>query len=56
MRYPDPDIVALDKRFEKYKLGNTSIQPLHTGMLWAEVREPRRQQAVQLCFRRQRIH
>jgi gluconolactonase len=36
VRYPDPDIVALDKRFEKYKIGNTAIQRLHTGMLWAE--------------------
>ena len=37
VRYPDPDIVALDKRFEKYKLGNTPIQRLYTaGMLWAE--------------------
>jgi gluconolactonase len=35
-RYPDPDIVVLDKRFERYKLGNTSIQRLATGMLWAE--------------------
>ena len=36
VRYPDPDIVALDKRFAKYKLGNTPIQRLHTGCLWAE--------------------
>src|SRR5205823_5660890 len=36
MRYPDPDIVVLDKRFNKYKLGNTAIQRLHTGTLWAE--------------------
>lgn len=36
VRYPDPDIVALDKRFEKYKIGNTPIQRLCTGMLWAE--------------------
>lgn len=36
VRYPDPDIVVLDKRFEKYKLGNTAIQRLYTGMLWAE--------------------
>jgi gluconolactonase len=36
VRYPDPDIVVLDKRFAKYKLGNTPIQRLHTGMLWAE--------------------
>jgi gluconolactonase len=36
VRYPDPDIVVLDKRFEKYKIGNTPIQRLHTGTLWAE--------------------
>jgi gluconolactonase len=35
-RYPDPDIIALDKRFEKYKIGNTPIQRLFTGCLWAE--------------------
>ena len=36
VRYPDPDIISLDKRFDKYKLGNTPIQRLHTGTLWAE--------------------
>jgi gluconolactonase len=35
-RYPDPDIVVLDKRFGKYKVGNTPIQRLWTGALWAE--------------------
>ena len=35
-RYPDRDILVLDKRFAKYKLGNTPIQRVHTGMLWAE--------------------
>jgi gluconolactonase len=35
VRYPDPDIVVLDPRF-KYKIGNTPIQRLRTGMLWAE--------------------
>src|SRR5215207_912250 len=35
VRYPDPDIVVIDKRF-KYKLGNTPIQRLHHGTLWAE--------------------
>src|SRR6267142_2538508 len=35
-RYPDPDILVLDKRFARYKIGNTPIQRLHTGMLWAE--------------------
>ena len=36
VRYPDPDIVSLDKRFKKYAIGNTPIQRLHTGALWAE--------------------
>ncbi|MEY4394161.1 MAG: Gluconolactonase precursor [Planctomycetota bacterium] len=36
VRYPDPDIIALDKRFEKLKIGNTPIQRLATGCLWAE--------------------
>lgn len=36
VRYPDPDIVSIDKRFDKYRLGNTPIQRLHTGSLWAE--------------------
>ncbi|MGV3724845.1 MAG: SMP-30/gluconolactonase/LRE family protein [Actinomycetota bacterium] len=34
--YPDPDVVVLDKSFAKYKIGNTPIRRLHTGMLWAE--------------------
>ena len=25
VRYPEPDVVALDKRFAKYKIGNTPI-------------------------------
>ncbi len=36
VRYPDPDIVVIDPRFAKYKLGNTPIQRLHIGTLWAE--------------------
>ena len=36
VRYPDPDIVVIDERFAKYKLGNTPIQRLHMGTLWAE--------------------
>lgn len=36
VRYPDPDVVVLDQRFAKYKLGNTPIQRLYTGTLWAE--------------------
>jgi gluconolactonase len=36
VRYPDPDIVALDNRFRRYIVGNTVIQRLYTGTLWAE--------------------
>src|SRR5436190_8712859 len=36
VRYPDADIVVLDPRFAKYKIGNTPIQRLWTGALWAE--------------------
>ena len=36
IRYPDPDVIALDKRFAKYKVGNTSIERLYTGLRWAE--------------------
>jgi gluconolactonase len=35
-RYPDRDILVLDKRFGKYKIGNTPIQRLYSGTLWAE--------------------
>jgi gluconolactonase len=35
-RYPDPDIIVLDKRFAKYKIGNSAIQRLYTGTLWGE--------------------
>ena len=36
VRYPDPDIVVLEPRFANYKIGNTPIQRLWTGALWAE--------------------
>jgi len=36
VRYPEPDVIALDKRFEKMKIGNTTIKRLHTGMQWGE--------------------
>ena len=36
VRYPNPDIIVLDPRFAKYKLGNTPTQRLHVGSLWAE--------------------
>ena len=34
--YPDPDIIALDPRFNRYVVRNTPIRRLHTGTLWAE--------------------
>src|SRR4051812_41839820 len=33
VRYPEPDVVVLDPRFEKIKIGNSPIRRLHTGML-----------------------
>jgi gluconolactonase len=36
LRYPDPDVVALDPKFRRYIVANTSITRLHTGTQWAE--------------------
>src|SRR5215831_12758643 len=36
LRYPDPDLVALDNRFRRYIVGNTVIRRLYNGTLWAE--------------------
>ena len=36
VRYPDSRIVVLEQRFAKYKIGNTAVQRLWTGALWAE--------------------
>jgi len=36
IRYPDPDVVALDPRFQKYVVFNTAIVRLFTGTLWSE--------------------
>src|SRR5712691_654621 len=36
VQYPDPDIIAIDNRFRRYIVGNTSIKRLHQGTLWAE--------------------
>ena len=37
-RYPDPDLISLDPRFDKYKIGNTPVQRLYTNpnALWTE--------------------
>jgi gluconolactonase len=36
VQYPDPDIIALDNRFRRYIVGNTTIKRLYTGTQWAE--------------------
>src|SRR6185437_1337282 len=36
VRYPEPNVRALDARFEKYMVGNTYVESLWTGALWAE--------------------
>lgn len=36
IHYPDPDIVVLDPKFARYKIGNAAIERLHTGTRWAE--------------------
>jgi len=36
VRYPDPDVLVLDKRFARYRVNNTPIRRLYTGLLWAE--------------------
>jgi len=36
VRYPDPRIVSLDPRFDRYRIGNTPLERLYTGGLWLE--------------------
>ena len=36
VRYTDPDVITLDKRFTKYVIGNAAIERLWTGARWAE--------------------
>src|ERR1017187_6622111 len=36
VRYPDPEVVALDERFRKYAIGSAAIERLWTGARWAE--------------------
>src|SRR6266436_5139047 len=36
VRYPEPDIIALEDAFKKIKIGNAAIERLHNGMRWAE--------------------
>ena len=34
--YPDPNVVSLDSRFDRYAIGNTGVERLYTGCRWAE--------------------
>ena len=36
LRYPDPYVTALDKRFDKYRLPLASVERLWTGARWSE--------------------
>ena len=36
VRYPDPAIEPIDKRFKKYTIGNALVERLCTGYRWAE--------------------
>src|SRR5947209_5327936 len=36
VRYPDPDIVAVDNRFRRYIVNNTTITRLWSGAQWSE--------------------
>ena len=36
LQYPDPDVVALDRKFAPYIIGNTPMKRLYTGTLWSE--------------------
>jgi len=36
LRYPDPDIIALEPSFQRYILFNSPIRRHYTGTLWAE--------------------
>ena len=36
VRYPDPAVRVLDRRFRKYVLGSAALERLHVGCRWAE--------------------
>ncbi len=35
-RYPDPDVITLDDRFNRYRLMNAAVERLFTGTRWGE--------------------
>ena len=36
VRYPDPDVISLDPRFDAYRIGSAAIRRIAAGFLWAE--------------------
>jgi gluconolactonase len=36
VRYPDPDVISLEKEFAKYRIGTSVIERVCTGFRWAE--------------------
>ena len=36
LRYPDPDVIAIDKQFAKYRITSAFIERVYTGLRWAE--------------------
>ena len=36
VRYPDPAVQALDRRFRRYVLGSAAVERLYVGCRWAE--------------------
>lgn len=36
VRYPDPAVEVLDRRFRKYVIGSAAVERLYTGCRWAE--------------------
>jgi gluconolactonase len=36
IRYPDPDVIAIEKQFAKYRITSAVIERIYTGLRWAE--------------------
>ena len=36
VRYPDPAVEVIDKRFHRYRIGSAAVERIWTGARWAE--------------------
>lgn len=36
IHYPDPDVIAVEKQFAKYRITSAAIERVYTGLRWAE--------------------